>query len=376
MRALIVIVVSALGAAAAAAFGIPARSFATCTSRVAGAEPDAARGGSIVYAWRQSYVDHGSPSEIRVASSNGDRVSTLFASESWVSSPSVSPDGRLIAFDRWLNDEVWIMNRDGSNPHFVTTGRSPRFSPDGKRLAIGGAETELNRFDLDLVNVDGSGRRTLVSDAARWPQASWSPDGKQIAFVGLTRRQLDFSNIKRVNADGTGETVVRVFGEEPRWSPNGKWIEYTDNGNRALPTEIRLVRPSGPPERLGRVVVRMKTLDAYGGTWSRDGRRLLFGTRPAGGEGSGKFGDLWSVEPGGRGLHPLAADCRFGTGERDRIRGTARADRIFALEGNDTIEVRGGGRDAVDCGPGRDTVVADGRDRAARNCERFLSGGS
>ncbi len=54
------------------------------------------------------------------------------------------------------------------------------------------------------------------------------------------------------------------------------------------------------------------------------------------------------------------------------MHGTARADRIFALEGNDRIDVRGGGRDVVDCGPGHDMVIADRGDRIARNCERVL----
>jgi hypothetical protein len=47
----------------------------------------------------------------------------------------------------------------------------------------------------------------------------------------------------------------------------------------------------------------------------------------------------------------------------------ARSDRIYALEGNDTVDVRGGGLDFVDCGPGRDTVSADRGDILARDCE-------
>jgi hypothetical protein len=369
---LIVIAVAALAASGATASTTPTQSFVTCVSRIAGMEPDAARHGSIVYAWRSRPLDPNTHSEIRVTTATGARPKTLLRSDSWVSSPSVSPDGRLIAFDRWPRDEVWIMNRDGSDAHFVMTGRSPRFSPDGRQLAIGGAETGFDRFDLDLVNLDGSNRSTLVADAGRYPQASWSPGGKRIAFVGITREQLDFPNITRVNADGSGEAVVRIFGEEPRWSPNGRWIAYTDNGDRAAPTEIHLVTPSGTPDRTDRVLVRMKNRDAYGATWSPDGRHLVFATRRAGGEGTGAFADLWSVEPTGRGLHPLSSTCRFGTGERDRVHGTAHADTIFALEGSDRIDVRGGGRDIVGCGPGYDTVIADRRDRIARNCERVV----
>lgn len=44
-------------------------------------------------------------------------------------------------------------------------------------------------------------------------------------------------------------------------------------------------------------------------------------------------------------------------------------DRVQAGTGNDTIELLVDGADSIDCGPGRDSVRADGVDRL-RNCER------
>jgi N-acetylglucosamine-6-sulfatase len=62
-------------------------------------------------------------------------------------------------------------------------------------------------------------------------------------------------------------------------------------------------------------------------------------------------------------------DCtQQGTDGDDRIRGTRRPDWICAGGGRDVISVRGGGRDVVRCGPGRDVVHADRRDRL-RGCE-------
>jgi hypothetical protein len=59
-----------------------------------------------------------------------------------------------------------------------------------------------------------------------------------------------------------------------------------------------------------------------------------------------------------------------GTGAGNRIRGTGGADTVLARGGDDRVRVRGGGRDRVRCGRGRDRVVADRRDRVARDCER------
>jgi Ca2+-binding RTX toxin-like protein len=73
----------------------------------------------------------------------------------------------------------------------------------------------------------------------------------------------------------------------------------------------------------------------------------------------------------------LAATIRAFAGN-DRIGAGRGADDIDAGSGNDSItsddesSLRRGERDTVRCGPGRDTVVADRRDRISRGCERVI----
>jgi Ca2+-binding RTX toxin-like protein len=72
--------------------------------------------------------------------------------------------------------------------------------------------------------------------------------------------------------------------------------------------------------------------------------------------------------------------CPAGHGEKivgrsgkDKIKGTKGADRIRGRGGNDRIDLRKGGPDRVDCGPGKDTVLlkrGDSDDKLARSCER------
>jgi hypothetical protein len=73
------------------------------------------------------------------------------------------------------------------------------------------------------------------------------------------------------------------------------------------------------------------------------------------------------------------ADVIRGGRGNDEIRGGGGDDRIYAGpgrdvvrggRGNDWIDVRDGRRDRVICGRGRDTVLADRRDRVHRSCER------
>jgi hypothetical protein len=330
-----------------------------------GATPVVAGDGSLVFARTDGL-------SLLSARSDGARVSTLYRATSIALNPAVSPDGRLIAFDLGNEGQVWLMNRDGSNAHFVANGMSPSFSPDGKQLAIGGPETSLFRNELDLINLDGSGRHAIAVDASRGPHPSWSPDGRSIAFVTFTRYQMDFPAISRVDSDGGRETRLVAFGDTPSWSPDGNWIAYNENADRSMPTELHVIRPDGSDDR---AVASIAGLDTLSPAWSPVSGNLVFSTYPAGLEGATPDtfgGDLWTATATGRAVHPLAPDCRFGTAGRDKLHGGPRADTIYALEGNDTIDVRGGGRDTIDCGPGRDIAYVDRVDRVARGCERVL----
>lgn len=62
-------------------------------------------------------------------------------------------------------------------------------------------------------------------------------------------------------------------------------------------------------------------------------------------------------------------DHLLGRGGNDILVGGAGHDTIEGNAGNDRILARDGARDAVRCGPGRDTVVADRHDAVARDCE-------
>ena len=68
---------------------------------------------------------------------------------------------------------------------------------------------------------------------------------------------------------------------------------------------------------------------------------------------------------GGKGPDRIA-----GGGGKDKINGGKGADRVKAGGGKDRIKLRGAGRDRVSCGGGKDTVIADRRDRVAKDCEK------
>src|SRR5688572_20382891 len=95
----------------------------------------------------------------------------------------VSPDGKRVVFD--LLGDIYIMSIDGGGTAAtrLTSGRAfdmqPRFSADGKRIAISSDRDGL--WNIWTMETDGKDPRQ-VSREKRWfiNSPTWSPDGEYI----------------------------------------------------------------------------------------------------------------------------------------------------------------------------------------------------
>lgn len=109
--------------------------------------------------------------------------------------PQISPDGEKIVYVRAFADamtdrrytNLWIMNADGTEHRPLTTGNrhdgSPRWSPDGTRLAF---LAEVNEKPQIFVRWMDTGQTARITNVENAPGAlAWSPDGKTLAFESL-----------------------------------------------------------------------------------------------------------------------------------------------------------------------------------------------
>lgn len=135
--------------------------------------------------------------------------------------PRFSPDGRRIMYTSLTEGfpEIWIMNRDGSNPARVTEGSQGDWAPDGNSIVF-------IRDDQVYVRNLNSGKERLVSPES-WKRCgvpAWSPDGRRIAVAS---RHTGTIGVFLLTLDGNPTPLAT---EDPcctpRWSADGKRILF------------------------------------------------------------------------------------------------------------------------------------------------------
>src|SRR5215831_1896099 len=123
---------------------------------------------------------------------------------------------------------------------------SPAFSPDGNQIAFIWGGEKGDNIDIYTQLVDGGKTLRLTSDPATDISPTWSSDGRRIAFVRITRNEAE---IRTVSALGGEERKLITLEENPgwgnvthlSWSPDGKFIAYSDHKSSEEPASIYLL---------------------------------------------------------------------------------------------------------------------------------------
>jgi Tol biopolymer transport system component len=334
--------------------------------------------------------------EVTLSQPDGTFVTTLRRPEDGsvvrqlpVAARAWSPNGNWIAYvdDRAL----YVAAPDGSNARLLATAPEQGwvgagvFSPDSTRLSyIVGLGLPSAQIRSEVVRIDGT-ERHLLRQAPVISTGKWSPDGDAVVLMAQgdpgRPNRYDPPRAYVIGADGSNpHRIAPGYSASPDWSPRGAWIAY--ERQTATPTrdlhDLMIVRPDGTGRR------RVVRTGGGGGTWLADGRHVL-----TVGSGACRRWGILEIDVFRRTVRRLTNRCRIdgtpraddirgtplrdlidGRGGDDRIVGDGGDDRISGGPGDDTIVSKDRYLDTVRCGPGVDRVVADYRDRIARDCER------
>jgi TolB protein len=154
--------------------------------------------------------------------------------------PSFSPDGTKIAFvsGRFGNPHIFVANLTWSSdtePRVVNDKRltyagwynaTPAWTPEADRIAFAGYDKEIDRFDLFMMNPDGTKLERLTLRTGDNERPWFSPNGQNIVFMS---NRTNGQNVKSVhqlfimNRDGSNQRqlVTGLYeAQTPCWGPN------------------------------------------------------------------------------------------------------------------------------------------------------------
>ncbi|MFN2453130.1 MAG: protein kinase [Pyrinomonadaceae bacterium] len=171
---------------------------------------------------------------------------------------AISPDGKYVVYilDEGGQQSLWTRQvATSSNVQIIPSAdvryRGLVFSPDGNYINFVKQEKSDALPALYQIPFLGGIQKNLISGV--YSPVSYSPNGKQFAFVRNSFPTPNESSLLIANADGTGERILAsvkspesfptTVGQYPAWSPDGKTIACIASGaeNNWKVVEVQVV---------------------------------------------------------------------------------------------------------------------------------------
>jgi TolB protein len=223
--------------------------------------------GRLVHASRAS-----DNQEIWIMNKDGSEKQQLTFAGGWDSRPTVSPDGRYIVFvsRRSGSGNIWRMDIDGRNQKQLTRGNmdwNPQITPDNQWVIYTAGES--GQRTLWKVPIDGGNPVQITNFYS--PLIAVSPEDGQIAYA-YDEPQSSKRRVAIIPLEGGTPTRVfdfpHPFRQGIRWAPDGRTLTYLGVPARSNIWSQPL--DGTPPKKIADFAPdRIFSFD-----WSRDGKNL------------------------------------------------------------------------------------------------------
>lgn len=194
----------------------------------------------------------------------------------WIADPQMSPDGKQVAYVRVVVNEktddydtnLWLVPADGSSqPRPITSGtrdQSPRWAPDGSRLAF--VRAAGGPAQIYVMGLNG-GEAQAVTDLARGASGPmWSPNGKQIAFSSSMKPE----DAEKKDPAAAPKSDVRVITDAAYRNNGGGWAEQD------RPSHIWITDVTGDGKIAKAKQITTGKYSESAQAWTNDGARIYF----------------------------------------------------------------------------------------------------
>jgi Tol biopolymer transport system component len=170
-----------------------------------------------------------------------------------------SRDGEWVTYVLLPEATLWRSRVDGSERTQLTIAgfrvSMPRWSPDGKQIAFMGLPPG-GRWTIYLISADGGQAERLVKDNKFYADPNWSPDGKRIVYgeQALNPKAIHIFDLQSRHTSDLPDSAG-LFA--PRWSPDGSYI--------LAATSVSLSAQNGQSSSLQKLMI----FDLNGQQWRR-----------------------------------------------------------------------------------------------------------
>ena len=191
--------------------------------------------------------------------------------------PTIPSNGRDYAYvsDKGGKLQIWLRMGDAQFDRPIVTAEqfpgsttltlgAPALSPDGRLIAFQRYSEDAG-YQIVVSTVAGAGTPVPLTRPSRYQNSpTWSPDGQWIAFLERVGDEISLARV-RVGTDAPPEIILPGLprlGSRTKWSPDGRWIVCdTTEG-------LIVVSPDGKQRQL----VSEDSWIAF--TWSSDSRKI------------------------------------------------------------------------------------------------------
>jgi Tol biopolymer transport system component len=189
----------------------------------------------------------------------------------------------LLAVDAWSTEGV-----------VFPSSEHPSYSPDGKQIAF--VADALGGLNIWIASADGSDLRRLTHDlGTKQKDPSWSPDGSRIAFASNKSGNFDIWLIQTDGNNAVQLTTDPSADEQPAWFPDGSKIAFVSN--RGGTKDIWTMAPDGGGLQRLTALVGQENHPSF----SPSGDRLVFS------ESTARQSNLMIANANGTGLQFLTS---------------------------------------------------------------------